>query len=85
MKEVAGSKSIRLEYIPAYAPHLNPVEHTFNTVRNLLRRREAYSETKFMQSVAETFRSDSCSQDSMTKLFESIIFGGPKPGERLKL
>ena len=85
VKEVADSKSITLEYIPAYAPHLNPVEHTFNTVRNLLRRKEAYSENKFMQSVTDLFHSDSFSQDSMTKLFKSVVFGGRQPGERLKL
>ena len=88
MKEVADSKSINVEYIPAYAyyaPHLNPVEHTFHTVRNLLRRKEAYSENKFMQSVTDLFHSDSISQDSMTKLFKSVIFVGPQPGERPKL
>ena len=35
--ELAEKKSISLKFIPSYAPHLNPVEHTFNLVRNLLR------------------------------------------------
>ena len=36
---------------------------------------------KFMQSIAELFRSDSFSQSSLTKVFKSVIFGGPNPAE----
>lgn len=43
--EVAASKSIALGYIPPYAPHLNPVEFCFNTVRLLLRRARPWTET----------------------------------------
>ena len=40
--EIAEEKSISLKFIPPYAPHLNPVEFTFNLVRNLLRRKKAW-------------------------------------------
>ena len=42
--EKAEAKNMTLKYIPAYAPHLNPVEFVFNTVRQLLRSREAWTE-----------------------------------------
>ena len=83
--ELAEKKSISLEFIPSYAPHLNPVEHTFNLVRNLLRRKKAWTEEELMDSLTELFKTESFSQEGMTKLFKSIILGGPNPGERLKL
>ena len=82
--EVAEEKAIALTFIPAYAPHLNPVEFTFNLVRNLLRRRKAWTETKLIEALTELFQTDSFSQEAMTKLFRSVIRGGPNPGERFK-
>ena len=82
--EVAEEKSISLKFIPSYAPHLNPVEHTFNLVRNLLRRRKAWTEEELMESLTELFKTESFSKEGMTKLFRSVILGGPNPGERLQ-
>ena len=42
--ELAESKMMSLKYIPSYAPHLNPVEYTFNMMRTLLRRKQAWTE-----------------------------------------
>ena len=80
--EVAKEKSISLKFIPAYAPHLNPVEYTFILVRTLLRRRKAWTEEELLQALTELFRTDSFLQKGMTKLFRSVIRGGPNPGER---
>ena len=85
MAELAESKSISLKYIPAYAPHLNTVEFTFNSVRNLLRRKEAWTVDKLGNALEDLFKSESFSKESMTKLFKSVIFGGPHPGQRLKI
>ena len=71
--------------IQCSAPHLNPVEHTFNLVRNLLRRKKAWTEEELMDSLTELFNTESFSQEGMTRLFKSGILGGPNPGERLKL
>ena len=83
--ELAKSKNITLKYLPAYAPHLNPVEYTFNTVRNLFKQRQAWTLAKLETALAEIFKLDSFSRDSMTKLFKSVIFGGPDPGQRQRL
>ena len=64
---------------------MNPVEHTFNLVRNLLRRKKAWTEEELMDSLTELFNTESFSQEGMTRLFKSGILGGPNPGERLKL
>ena len=82
--EIVASKSLTLKYIPPYAPHLNPVEYTFNTVRNLLKRSEAWTEEKLKQQLASLFKSDSFSADSLQKLFRSVREGGPNPGQRHK-
>lgn len=82
--EIAEEKSITLNFIPSYAPHLNPVEYTFNLVRNLLRRRKAWTEQKLVDALNELFKTESFSQEAMTRLFRSVIRGGPNPGERLK-
>ena len=44
--ELARSKWFKLKFVPAYAPHLNPVEFTFNTVRDLLRRKQAWAKDR---------------------------------------
>ncbi len=49
--EIAEEKSIALEFIPPYAPQLNPVEFTFDLVRSLLRRRKAWTEAKLIESL----------------------------------
>lgn len=82
--EVAEEKSIALKFIPSYAPHLNPVQYTFNLVRNLLRRKKAWTEERLIESLTELFKTESFSQGAMTKLFRSVILGGPNPGERLQ-
>ena len=81
--EVADEKSITLKFIPSYAPHLNPVEYTFNLVRNLLRRKKAWTEQKLVNALTELFKTESFSQEAMTELFKSVIRGGPRPRERL--
>lgn len=81
--EVAESKNITLKYIPSYAPHLNPVEYTFNLVRNLLRRRQAWTEKRLFDSLTEMFQSDSFSRQSLSKLFQSVAFGGSGPGNAI--
>ena len=78
VKELAASKSISLKYIPAYAPHLNPVEFNFNTVRNLLRRKEAWTLRKLETALESLFRTDSFCQESQTKLFHKVIFWKPR-------
>ena len=82
--QLAASKFISLRFTPAYAPHLNPVEFTFNTVRNLLRRKEAWTERKLMDALRDLFTQEAFSEASMKKLFKSVIFGGPHPGDRLR-
>ena len=82
--EIADEKAIVFKFIPSYAPHLNPVEYTFNLVRNLLRRKQAWTEEKLIAALAELFQTESFSQGAMTKLFASVIRGGPNPGDRLK-
>ena len=83
--ELASGKSISLRYIPPYAPHLNPVEYTFNTVRNLLRQKEAWTLSALERELEKLFQADSFSPESMTKLFKSVIFGGAEAGQRLVL
>lgn len=85
--EIAELKSISLKYIPAYAPHLNPVMFTINSMRNLLKRKEAWTVAKLGNALEELFISESFSKESMTKLFKivNVIFGGPHPGQRLKV
>ena len=82
--QLAASKSISLRFTPAYAPHLNPVEFTFNTVRNLLRRKEAWTERKLMDALQDLFTQEAFSEASMKKMFKSVIFGGSHPGDRLR-
>ena len=83
--ELAASKSISLKFIPAYAPHLNPVEYTFNTVRNLLRQKEAWTLPRLKKGLRELFATESFCEEAMSKLFKSVIFGGPDPGQRLSV
>ena len=66
-----------------YAPYLNPVEFTFITFRNLLRRKEAWSEQKLAVAMQGLFFQQAFSKESMATLFKSMIFGGPSPGDRL--
>ena len=80
--ELAESKSMDLKYTPPYAPHLNPVEFVFNTVRS---RKGAWTESSLAKSLASLFRSNPFGKKSMTKLFLSVINGGPNPGERQNL
>lgn len=80
--EVAKSKGIMLKYLPSYAPHLNPVEYTFNLVRNLLRRKQAWTEKRLLDALHEMFGRQSFSKNSLSKLFKSVAYGGPGPGER---
>lgn len=82
--EIAEEKSIQLKFIPPYAPHLNPVEFTFNMVRNLLRRKQAWTEQKLMGALTDLFKTASFSKQAMTKLIRSIILGGANPGERFE-
>ena len=82
--ELAASKSITLKFTPPYAPHLNPVEFTFNTVRQLLRRAKPWTETELGQALTALFKTDSFSKDALTKLFKSVVWGGARPGERLE-
>lgn len=51
----------------AYAPHLNPVEFCFNTVRNFINRREPRMEEELREAVAEAIRS--LRPESLDKLF----------------
>ena len=67
--ELAASKSISLKFTPPYAPHLNPVEFTFNTIRNLLRRKEAWTEHKLMVALRDLFAQEAFCEASMKKLF----------------
>ena len=55
--EIAESKSINLRYTPAYAPHLNPVDFAFNTVKSLLRQKEAWTEAALMRELSSLFKS----------------------------
>ena len=80
VQELAASKSVSLKHIPAYAPHLNPVEYNFNTVRNLLRRKEAWTLDKLKRVFNILFKGDSFRQESQTKLFQKVVFGSPDPG-----
>ena len=81
--EKAEAKNMTLKYIPAYAPHLNPVEFVFNTVRQLLRSREAWTEPILQKAMQDLFKTASFSQAAMTKLFKSVVWGGPHPGTRM--
>ena len=40
VRESAESRSITLKFTPPYAPHLNPVEFCFNTVRSYINRKQ---------------------------------------------
>ena len=82
--EVAEGESIQLKFIPSYAPHLNPVEHTFNLVRNLLRRKKAWTEVELRQGLTEMFQTNAFSPSSVQKLIRSVLLGGPNPGQRLR-
>ena len=53
VRESAEARSITLKYIVPYAPHLNPVEFSFITVRNFIIRRELRTEGHYRQAVAE--------------------------------
>lgn len=79
VKELAASKSISMKYIPAYAPHLNPVENNFNTVRTLLRRKEAWTLHKLDRALQNLFQGEMFCEKSQTKLFRKVVFGGPDP------
>ena len=74
--ELAQPKIIRLEYIPLYSPHLNPMEFNFNTVRALLKGQEAWTQNKLAKALAAVFKSELLAKESMTKLFKSVIWGG---------
>ena len=80
--ERAEAKNITLKYTPAYAPHLNPVEFVFNTVRQLLRSREAWTEVKLQKAMQDLFKTASFSKAAMTKLFRSVVWGDARPGKR---
>ena len=82
VEELARSKSIDLMFTPPYAPHLNPVEYTFNTVRQLLRNQQAWTEAKLIRALTIALKSEAFSSASMTKLFRSVLWGGPDPGTR---
>lgn len=75
--EIADEKAIVFKFIPSYAPHLNlnPVQHTLNLVRNLLRRKQPWTEEKLIAALAELVQTESFSQRAMTKLFASVIRG----------
>ena len=74
--EIAEPKSINLRYTPAYAPHLNPVESVFNTVKNLLRQKEAWTKAALMRELSSLSKTKAFSKEPMTKLFLSVINGG---------
>ena len=80
--ELADSKTIVLKYAPPYAPHLNPVEFTFNSLRQIVRGCEAWTELKLIETLHAAFKSEAFSQTSMSKLFRSVVFGGADPGKR---
>ena len=87
VKQLAASKSITLKYTPPYAPHLNPVEFCFNTVRSELRKQKAWTEAKLVEAIQVIFRADKFSESSMDKLFKSIniIWGSAEVGVRAKV
>ena len=78
--ELAIAKSITMKYAPPCAPHLNPVEYCFNTVRHFLRSQEAWTEAKLAEAIKNVLKSGSFSKASMTKLFTSVIWGSAAPG-----
>lgn len=80
--ELARSKNMTLKYTPPYAPHLNPVEFTFNTVRNLLKSKQAWTESRLSQALIALFGTEPFSATSMEKLFKSVIWGNAEPGQR---
>ena len=65
-------------------PRDSLVEHPFNTVRNLLRRKEAWTLPALEKGLEELIQADLFSPESMAKLFKSVILGGAEPGQRLK-
>ena len=75
VRESAESRPITLKYTVPYAPHLNPVEFCFNTVRNFINRREPRTEVELRQAVAEAIRS--LRPESLDKLFSKVIYGDP--------
>lgn len=58
--EIAEVKSVQLKFNPSYAPHLNPVEHTFSLVRSMLRRKKAWTEVELRQRLTEIFQTNAC-------------------------
>ena len=84
MAELAEVKSIRMRYAPPYAPHLNTVEHCFDTIRHLPRSQQAWTEDELTEALKLILKLDSFSKESMTKLFTSVIWGNAKPGTRAR-
>ena len=75
IRESAEARSITLKYTVPYAPHLNPVEFCFNTVRSFINRREPRTEEDLRQAVAEAIRS--IRPESLDRLFKKVIYGDP--------
>lgn len=64
-----------MKYTVPYAPHLNPVEFCFHTVRTLISRREPTTEEDLRQAVAEAVRS--IRPESLDKFFRNGIYSHP--------
>ena len=75
VRESAESRSITLKFTPPYAPHLNPVEYCFNTVRAYINRQQPRDENELRLAVAEGIRS--LSPASLSRLFTKVIDGDP--------
>ena len=75
VRESADSRDIALKYTVPYAPHLNPVEFCFNTVRNFINRRQPRNEEKLKAVVAEALAS--LRAPSLDALFKRVIWGDP--------
>ena len=56
----------------------------FQYAEKPLEKNRSWTEKKLGEALTEILKSEAFSKQSMTKLFRSVIFGGPNPGERLR-
>ena len=75
IRESADRRQITLRYTVPYAPHLNPVEFCFNTVRNFINRMQPRTEDELRDAVARA--TQSLEPRSLNALFHKVIMGDP--------